>query len=351
MPTESPEIFKHEPLDLSKRQIRLLRIEYVRHERGEGVLIRCQVKIFDLSNCPPYIALSYVWGSPLPVHTIMLNGKHFHIRQNLWYFLGNQRIQQKYSDSYWWIDQMCIDQENNQIEKNHQVAMMGQIFGGASKTVVWLGVPEKNDPNPSTYSDPVAKWIVRRYWTRLWVVQEIILSRTVELFDGNQPLNWGDFRFMKYSSSAWSKLPHPFNHIQSTVHALISIRSERATTPIKDFSLVKVIARFGHLDCADVRDKIFGLMSLIPSKATIPIDYSLSISELFQQVIVNGEKNPIKRSTMTLIKTPATIWDDDLWFYTKIRSLLGIDWKDMRTEDISALMRAFPKGAPGPDDP
>ncbi|PMD12806.1 hypothetical protein NA56DRAFT_531324, partial [Hyaloscypha hepaticicola] len=37
-----------------------------------------------------------------------------------------------------WIDQICIDQEN-ELEKNHQVARMGLLFAWAEQVLTWLG--------------------------------------------------------------------------------------------------------------------------------------------------------------------------------------------------------------------
>jgi hypothetical protein len=39
-----------------------------------------------------------------------------------------------------WIDAVCIDQSLGAIgERNQQVSMMGEIFGGAEQVWVWLG--------------------------------------------------------------------------------------------------------------------------------------------------------------------------------------------------------------------
>lgn len=39
---------------------------------------------------------------------------------------------------YYWIDAICIDQEN-ELDRGHQVGMMGDIYGGASRVIAWLG--------------------------------------------------------------------------------------------------------------------------------------------------------------------------------------------------------------------
>ncbi|KAI4660166.1 uncharacterized protein J4E79_005971 [Alternaria viburni] len=102
--------------------------------------IRCTIDTFEVDKAPSYIALSYTWGDPIPLHTIRLNGKHFSIRENLFDFLkafGASDIgQQKH---YLWIDQLCIDQSNDN-ERGHQVQMMRNIYRHAYLVISWLDV-------------------------------------------------------------------------------------------------------------------------------------------------------------------------------------------------------------------
>ena len=42
------------------------------------------------------------------------------------------------SESWWWVDSLCIDQHNN-LEKAQQVRMMGEVYESAEDTFVWLG--------------------------------------------------------------------------------------------------------------------------------------------------------------------------------------------------------------------
>src|SRR6201999_2476979 len=43
-----------------------------------------------------------------------------------------------------WVDYLCINQPNV-AEKNHQVALMGQIYREASRVIVWLGPSREAD--------------------------------------------------------------------------------------------------------------------------------------------------------------------------------------------------------------
>lgn len=115
--------FKYAPLDTTRKQIRLIKFCGTAHN-----LINCQLRHVDIGcgdgSTNPYRALSYTWGPPLPKHRILINNQLFEVRQNLHDFL--MATQQYTLSEEFWIDQICIDQENI-LEKNHQVSMMASI--------------------------------------------------------------------------------------------------------------------------------------------------------------------------------------------------------------------------------
>jgi hypothetical protein len=121
---------------LAHRQIRLLRLLSL--EQTDD-LIECEFHCFDLDSCPPYAALSYVWGEPAGRFArmeITISGYPFRVRRNLWNFLQQAKSTRmalhRQDDSspmpeYLWIDALCIDQDNI-AERNHQVQMMRDIY-------------------------------------------------------------------------------------------------------------------------------------------------------------------------------------------------------------------------------
>ncbi|OAL43075.1 heterokaryon incompatibility, partial [Pyrenochaeta sp. DS3sAY3a] len=88
------------------------------------------------SDFPSYSCLSYMWGDPEEQHAILINGKTFKVRRNLWDFL--RVAQTKLFNNFLWIDALCIDQQNTQ-ERNHQVQQMGNIYSRAKTVLLWLG--------------------------------------------------------------------------------------------------------------------------------------------------------------------------------------------------------------------
>jgi hypothetical protein len=186
--------FHHDALDQTQSSIRLVEL-LPNHSQG---FVQCRLyhtTIDDAYNC-----LSYVWGddSPGSLRAILVNGKHFRVRKNLFNFLHFMQAHPTHGDTlsaigtrkHYWIDALCIDQSNTS-ERNHQVAQMGRIFSSARLVHVWLGkMPSaarmryilgdsQKEPTftdwlthaPYPYNYLMARHVFRNeYWTRAWVI-------------------------------------------------------------------------------------------------------------------------------------------------------------------------------------
>jgi hypothetical protein len=75
-------------------------------------------------HCPPYTALSYMWGPSQRYGAIMLNGEAFPVGYSLWSFLRQMQIREQYGN--YWIDAICSNQKSV-LERNYQVQMMRLI--------------------------------------------------------------------------------------------------------------------------------------------------------------------------------------------------------------------------------
>lgn len=102
--------------------------------------LRIRLHTHELNSLPFYNALSYCWGKgPIDKACFCDDGASagvLRISNNLLQAL--MRIRKINKDISIWIDQICIDQQNNK-EKAHQVQLMGQVYSKASQVVVWLG--------------------------------------------------------------------------------------------------------------------------------------------------------------------------------------------------------------------
>ena len=221
--------FCHAPLP-EGQYIRLLRIV-----QSEIEPISVTLQTFPLKQLPAYEALSYTWGKavclegeeddndPGTSHEIVVSDKPFIITENLYNGLLELR---KGVTGYLWIDALCIDQTNI-TERASQVLLMGEIYSWAENVIVWLGkeihevgdviwLLEKylpiaqEDRFPREEANPELlkflgitqnRWFelwerygrfysTYRWFSRAWVVQELLLARKIVMRCGCQTINW-----------------------------------------------------------------------------------------------------------------------------------------------------------------
>lgn len=311
----------HPPLHPQLRQIRLLRISAP--DAGEiNTKIHCSLSCFFLDIAPPYTALSYTWGSGNTV-AISLQGHDFEVGENLATYLLHHR---RHSDpeAFLWVDAICIDQKNIP-EKNRQVPLMNRIYSLAKSVVVWLGqgrgpsgalnytVQCISSPTflPIFPDETMTKCLLRLfndpYWSRIWIIQEIMLAKNVTIRCGEEQAEWGQFTdFAKICQSRFEtrkKLlagarkavvgnAQAFKNLQKMVdssaakivrHKIYFDRnSERKG---KAFSLASLMQEFRHSKASVFHDKVFALCGLVRHGATIEIDYGLSKDQLFDKLV------------------------------------------------------------------
>ncbi|KAF2814788.1 heterokaryon incompatibility, partial [Mytilinidion resinicola] len=146
-----------------------------------------------LTSSPFYYAASYTWGVPGSLQEIELNGVAHSIQANLFDFLQQLRLAD--ATVTLWVDALCISQNDNS-EKSIQVPLMGLIYSNAKSVFVWLGpqadgseeyfdsfnqAPSKSlkkvDSDARNPRSAAIAFLQRReYWTRTWIIQELVLA-------------------------------------------------------------------------------------------------------------------------------------------------------------------------------
>ncbi len=207
------------PLDSSKREIRILGFVNKplekKRERHDPVSLTLSAISLDDSGHPPFSALSYVWGKPVHNHHVTVDEVQMAVTDNL--HLALHHLHGSRAEENWWIDALCIDQANLD-ERGSQVQMMSDIFGSAAITVahidfsVFKPKPQVSMSLLTTMAKLRGKrealeWLtkVRRdpdfderwtelyllfenaYWRRVWILQELIVSRNLEFFNPDGP--------------------------------------------------------------------------------------------------------------------------------------------------------------------
>lgn len=130
MSVDSRPRFQHKPLPAN--MIRLLRLKSRKHSPD----IECEILHCEREDDYKYIALSYCWGREGENEDILVNGSRCTVSARLKEAL--QYLQNEKDDNLYWIDQLCINQEDDE-EKSEQVGEMASIYEQAQGTVAWLG--------------------------------------------------------------------------------------------------------------------------------------------------------------------------------------------------------------------
>lgn len=128
--------FEHAPLPEPTKQFRLLSFE------TSSSTLSCRLQSFELTDCPKYYALSYVYGDPLLREPILVNGEASDLNRNGWHTLKQAKLRAS-TGAYYWLDALCINQTDLQ-EKAIQVHKIADIFTGAAEVWAHFG-PEQDD--------------------------------------------------------------------------------------------------------------------------------------------------------------------------------------------------------------
>lgn len=121
------------PLDASRSQIRLLRLEPHTDHNAWPV---GQFLVIPLDEMPTYYAISYAWGGPQGVHPVFIDGIELPVTENLCGAL--RHLRHPVHPRLFWVDAICVSQRNLR-ERAQQVVLMQRIFRQAAKVCVWLG--------------------------------------------------------------------------------------------------------------------------------------------------------------------------------------------------------------------
>lgn len=376
-------IFRHAALH-DARSFRLAKL------RGSptDARISLELSIHSLDDPPEYMALSYTWGPPyqepgIPTvdntnpapEEILCNGCLFWISQNLRDALTT--IPPTFLQGFFWIDQLCIDQTNDE-EKSSQVTLMGEIYEMTSVVLVWLGptTSESNllywaveefgpalsaafdrdrqqissivgpfDPRLYTLLSIGEANLVRqkltqfigfvqsiRYFTRIWVMQEVALSSRVRTFCGPDHLNLLELLdlWSYIASNGWvahladkgSAIPsfHQMRLLDSsTVWFTLDDKVEKSSdlsdnelhfwknlkSQLKCFTisfdplsvsyawLLRSLCATRQFSCSDSRDKIYSVISLInpelkrKRQPAILSDYRLTAEDVYKSAMAS----------------------------------------------------------------
>ena len=360
--------FKHEPLDTTKQEIRLIRLLPPKDATDSRNAISCTLEHFEIAqdriNSLAYTALSYTWGEGQAEHTVYINGLAFLVRRNLYDFLCSM-CELRDFERLLWIDQLCIDQEDL-TERNHQVMMMAEIYSHAEGVVAWLGqaglnsgiamralstledicnlgcaqehrgdpreqnsvlvqkfltaVEREGSPGADSSSDVLDGMVDimnRPYWSRLWIVQELYLAQSITLMCSTYlhpfSLTLRGPIFVRtllalinrHDTEGGSLYVTGRDHWFWVLHTCLA--HSRAQTPsvvTGSYNLLHVLTNFSRLACADPRDKVYGLQACVRPEERVSIDYSYTPEQVFLETV----DKVFKATVPSLDETEMRLW-------------------------------------------
>lgn len=259
----------------------------------------------DLTRKPSYSILCTVKSN-----TPAENQQHWYqvlATKNLHDFLLKIRNDESHAIDSYWIDAICINQKDSE-EQTSQVKMMANIYRSAEIVHAWLGEEDDDtdrafqlikalascstgnkrreriiglkDITPKALSTgeltarhplfaDVSNWISmaklfhRRYFTRVWTIQEITLAQKMRALCGNHTIDWEDIvkvsEFLTVTS--WTRWIFDIIGSHQPNHAVPNLLDANKTSENLLYSLI----RFRRFDSGDPRDKIYALLGVAGS--------------------------------------------------------------------------------------
>ncbi|KAF5619581.1 heterokaryon incompatibility het-6 [Fusarium tjaetaba] len=270
---------------LGKDEFRLL---FLSPSTDHYAPVHAELVVHQDGRSPQYESTSYTWagenGDSSKCRPLYI-GRYWDVAlqtQNCWYMLQSLRL--PIGTRAVWVDAICINQ-NDIEERDSQVMKMSQMYKNCHRVVVYLG-PDMATSIPASY--PAQKELVlsnsqastgispnsfrellcRRYFSRVWVVQELVLARRVAIQIGDSEY-WMDsttMRFMKtHNNWDWNSTSAPW---------LQNVGLER----LQKTNIFHILRATRMCQCADPRDRVFGILSLLndnSSDSDLRADYSL----------------------------------------------------------------------------
>lgn len=313
----------------SPRTIRLLKIE----PRLLGM--RCSLVNHNLDTEPPakFEAISYRWGSDAKLRVLKIDGKALHIPVSAYDVLWARA-------SLWrtrlmWIDAICVNQDDND-DKNQQVGLMREIYDRAARTIVWLGdAPDAalvssflvemfaqlengmsdaevalahsglkriRDDNPKWKA--LERMLVNPYWSRVWIVQEIVVSRQVHIRYGGRWFDWDFFssvigaltenspiNLLKKLDVSEGMATPPFQAIRQ-IQAIETLREDYQAG--FKWPLPRILVHFNNAKATLGLDHVFGFQGVSAAaedKALVP-DYQKPTLDVFRETTLYSLAQP-----------------------------------------------------------
>lgn len=275
---------------------------------------------------PNYEAVSWCWGQPTRRKDVLLNGQITTITDTAYDTLLNMCL----ADGHLrvWMDAVCINQRNV-AERSQQVAMMGDVYSKAAQGVVWLGngdettdaafdsvnqlsedmsteIKTRQDIFETLFDDngaprfselplPSCDWngiiglFESPWFSRFWVVQEVMLAQHSLCYQGQQFCSWS-----KLSLGAQWLRYRSYQYPQYCGHRVVGVESASriwTLTTLGQFDFTSLLRMGTERQTSLPLDKVYGALGLWKHsqrsdlckqlQSSLPVDYDQACDVVF----------------------------------------------------------------------
>ncbi|KAL8718347.1 MAG: hypothetical protein Q9225_004507 [Loekoesia sp. 1 TL-2023] len=316
--TGSRLLYQHQKLRDDK-SLRLLKLKHADDPHSDIICDLFEVSP-DQKSHQRYEALSWTWDHEghRKMITIDQDDEAYILEIPNSLFQALKVLREKHKSRTLWIDAICINQTDLH-EKNHQIPMMPSIYGDADRVCVWLGEASEdsdlaiefmeeimNDiwkfdelckPKPKGGRDTGPHWkalfslIMRPWFSRRWIVQEVALAKDGLIYCGSRTISWRKFsdavslfvevetathrlsEIMK-KSEITDHIPNFFDHVAHLSATLLidttNFLFRRLPNGEKDdlLSLEYLVSRLSIFKTSKSPDAIYSLLAI--AKHTLP---------------------------------------------------------------------------------
>lgn len=269
-------------------------IEIQPGERDDPIIVRLVTT--NLRDCSSYEALSYAWGDLTETESIQVvaatrPGHDDSPKAPLPVTIGCadslRRLRSGTATRTLWVDSICINQTLVP-ERNQQLRLMSHIYSGAARVVIYLGessgadssevvmdwLRELHEPSdaaaghlPAPDLTVLRAFLGRRWFTRVWVLQEIRLAREAIVVCGDREVTWDAFRELRdwWRNCGMSRESNGSWDLPYTVGSLISDATDWIPwfLPSYPVRLLRLLVGTQFLGATDARDKLFAVLPLL----------------------------------------------------------------------------------------
>ena len=288
--------------------------------------VQCELVLVDIDSAPPYDAISYTWGAPDLMRRIsMTNGTLLPVTAKVHAIIHERAsfLRQRLV----WIDAVCIWQTNH-VEKASQLNLMREIYQKASRTIVWLGErPDGRDIHKALstirqtiklgeagwYANILGPWLahlmfqyenekvallemlMNPYWLRVWIIQEVVLQKTVHVLYGDTWFFWED---IAEALRGFGSI-HPISAVR---FENIRARMERQNGgQLAQIAVVAKLKKWADEGMEISAARVVHLCSW--SKATVDKDKIYGVLGLVRQHLVNADYSDSTTSAQVFLDT------------------------------------------------